>query len=377
MKQASLNFLKNMYSDGRITNKELIDTKNDSLISSVTDGATLEDPFIHGYYQILQEISYRCSGQCPYCMNKGLDYSESEVPVEDYIAFYDKIIAQGGTIRLQITGGEPLQPDVIERTSKLVKYAQEHDEIVMLQINSNGNWEIPDDWACDKLLMQFSMDGDKEYVEKITGITGIYENLIKNFEKCKKLGITFQTRTVINEGNEQYLEDIIKITNSYNMIAKMQWALPVGGASNENTKEGLLKMLEKTKKYSEKYNVKNGNAVRSCLGYCSRVYKQIDEINPLIPMLITPCGKIGLCAFLATKYMPDEFTIYNFDLINPYKKFIKYLRDTVNDVTCTFPNGFLNFYKDLTEEEKEKIDWFINEPDPENGGITPKEFYNL
>lgn len=111
MKTAFLNFLKSMYSDGKVTEKELLDTQNTSLIRAVTDGKIIEDPFIHGYYQILQEISYRCSGQCPYCMNKGLDYSETEAPVEDYIAFYDKIIAQGGTIRLQITGGEPLQPE--------------------------------------------------------------------------------------------------------------------------------------------------------------------------------------------------------------------------------------------------------------------------
>lgn len=380
MKQASLNFLKNMYSEGRITNKELIDTQNDSLINSVTGGETLEDPFIHGYYQILQEISYRCSGQCPYCMNRGLDYSETEAPVEDYIAFYDKIIAQGGTIRLQITGGEPLQPGVIERTSKLVKYAQEHDEVVMLQINSNGNWEIPDDWACDKLLMQFSMDGDKEYVENITKIDGLYDNLIANFEKCHKLGIKFQTKTVINPDNEKFVPDIVKIVNQYGMIAKMQWTLPVGGASNENEKNDLLTMLQKTKEYENKYNiegqVKEGG-VRGCIGYCFRVYKQVDEENPVIPMLITPCGKIGLCAFLATKYMPEGFTIYDFDLINPYTKFIKYLRDTLKDVTCSFPNGFINFYNSLTDKEKESIEYFINEPDYGNGGITLKEFYNL
>ena len=75
--------------------------------------------------------------------------------------------------------------------------------------------------------------------------------------------------------------------------------------------------------------------------------------------------------------MPEGFTIYDFDLINPYTKFIKYLRDTLKDVTCSFPNGFINFYNSLTNEEKKSIEYFINEPDYGNGGITLKEFYNL
>lgn len=377
MKQATLNFLKKMYTANRISEKDLLDTQNETIINKISD-TEIKDPLVDGYYQILQEISYKCSGQCPYCMNKGLDYSEEEAPVEDYIAFYDKIIAQGGTIRLQITGGEPLQPGVIERTNKLVEYAQQHEEIRVIQINSNGNWEIPDAWACEKLLMQFSLDGDKEYVENTTQISGIYENIINNFQKCKTLGIRFQTRTVINDENEKYVPDIVTLANSYGMIAKMEWTLPVGGADTENTKEGLIKMIKKNQKYEVTYNNQENvqGEVRNCIGHCFRVYQDIDTHN-IVPMLITPCGKIGLCAFLATKYMPENFSIYNFDLKHPYTTFVKYLKNTLNDCTCSFPNGFLNFYNSLTDGEKEDIDFYINQPDAGTDGASLKELYNL
>ena len=81
-------------------------------------------------------------------MNKGLDYSIKEAPVEDYIAFYKKIIDNGGIIRLKITGGEPLQPDVRERTIKLVQFALNNiQHFSLIWINSNGNWPIPIEWA--------------------------------------------------------------------------------------------------------------------------------------------------------------------------------------------------------------------------------------
>ena len=66
------------------------------------------DKYPFKYIKILQSVSYRCSAKCPYCMNAGWDYAKNEKPVEDYIAFYQKIIDYGYRIRLEFTGGEPL-----------------------------------------------------------------------------------------------------------------------------------------------------------------------------------------------------------------------------------------------------------------------------
>lgn len=372
---SSIKFLNKMYKEGKISSKKLLENGDDNFVKSITNEDPIKDPFVKGYYQILQEVSYKCNAHCSYCMNRGLDYSIQESPIEDFIAFYDKIIQKGATIRLQITGGEPVQPNVIERTNALVKYAQTHDEVRLLQINTNGYWEIPDEWACSKLLIQFSLDGDAKYIEKITGLNGLYERLLANFDKCDRLGIKYQTKTVINPDNEKFVEPIVQLISKHNMIPKMQWTLPVGGAVEANEKDDLLTMLDKTKYYEDLYNESQRGGCRGCIGYCFRVYKQVYEEDPVIPMVITPSGQIGLCAFLATEYMTD-YTIYNFDVNKPYR-FVQHLRNTLGDRTCSFPKGFKKFYNSLTEEEKNKIDYFVTEKDNSNGNLTLKDFYNL
>ena len=72
--------------------------------------------------KILQEISYKCEGKCPYCMNRGLNYQVEELPIKNYINFYKHLIQDGHTIcELRLTGGEPLlYPHLIE----LIKYTR-------------------------------------------------------------------------------------------------------------------------------------------------------------------------------------------------------------------------------------------------------------
>ena len=173
-------FLKNIpKSNLEIFNNEFV---NDDIISE----KILEDSLIKGEFRITQEISYKCSAQCPYCMNRGLDFSQPEAPIEDFIKFYDKLIEKGARIKLKITGGEPTQPNVIERTNKIIKYAIDNESIFAIHINTNGYWPIPKEWKSEKLIIQFSLDGDKETMISNTGYKDIYERLFANFDFCKR-----------------------------------------------------------------------------------------------------------------------------------------------------------------------------------------------
>ncbi len=344
----------------------------------IEDNFPCQDPYLTKEFRIFQEISYKCTGQCPYCMNKGLDLNEKEVPVEDYITFYQKIIDNGGSIRLKITGGEPLQPNVIERTKQLVDYALKNDKhFSLVWINSNGNWPIPEEWANkEKIIIQFSLDGDKEYIEKTTKISNLYEHLIKNFDFCKENNIKFRIRSVISKENEKFIPFLKQISKKYKVLVNLNWALPVGGAKDNYSNDEYIEIINKA------YNFKMENGdnplidSRLIIGKCPKIAS-----TDYFRLMITPSGKLGLCPLTATFFKfkdintEEELSIYNFDFTKLYALKDKII-DDMQDKSCGFPNGFLNFWNSLTIEQKNKLHNYINFiSDPPLPSL--KEIYNL
>ena len=339
----------------------------------------MPDLLMKGNFKILQEISYKCTGQCPYCMNKELDLNEKEVPIEDYIAFYQKIINNGGNIiELRITGGEPLQPNVIERTKQLVDYALKNDKYFsLIWINSNGNWPIPKEWANkEKIIIQFSLDGDKEYIEKTTKIPNLYEHLMKNFDFCKQNNIKFRIRSVISKENEKFIPFLKQISKKYKVLVNLNWALPVGGAKDNYSNDEYVEIINKA------YNFKMENGdnplidSRLIIGKCPKIAS-----TDYFRLMITPSGKLGLCPLTATFFKfkdintEEELSIYNFDFTKLYALKDKII-DDIQDKTCGFPNGFLKFWNSLTIEQKNKLHNYINFiSDPPLPSL--KEIYNL
>ncbi len=326
------------------------------------------------WVKILQEISYKCTGQCPYCMNKGLDLNEKEAPVEDYISFYQKIIDAGYQIELRITGGEPLQPNVIERTKQLMHYALNEPQIKKIQLNTNGNWPIPKEWSqYKKLLIQFSLDGDKEYVEKTVKIPNLYEHIIKNFDFCKENNFNFKFRAVISKSNEQYIPYLIQLAKKYNIFISLSYAYPVGGAKlNYKNIEEKVEVIKKTQAIKDNIRSYDYDKIKlySVIGRCPKMLN-----NTLFKVNITPNGEFGSCAYLGTYYRNKNFNIYNTSL----EDFITFKNECSKDLegkSCWFPEGFMNFWNSLNKQQKEDLSSFINE---KTDTILPtlKEYYDL
>ena len=331
----------------------------------------MPDLLMKGNFKILQEISYKCTGQCPYCMNKELNLNEKEVPVKDYIAFYQKIIDNGGSIiELRITGGEPLQPNVIERTKQLVNYALNEPKIKKIQINSNGNWSIPEEWANkEKIIIQFSLDGDKDTINNNFGSNDLFDNLINNLNYCKYNNINFKFRCVIN--SEKDIEHILKILEKYKKLAIISWALPINSEYEKISKEEYIKRIKMTIEYEDYFQKNNINAMmRIFVGYCDQ------NLQPYYTnFMITPSGKIGPCAYLASR-IQTNLSIYNFPFNDIYS-FRKIINKIQKDLTCDFPNGFLKFWNSLTEKEKKELEFYINTPHRAYNMPSLKKYYNL
>ena len=320
--------------------------------------------------KILQEVSYNCFGQCPYCMNRGLNYNVPELPVERFIDFYKLFIENGHKIfELRLTGGEPLQPNVIERTKKLMNYAIFEPNIHKLQLNTNGFWPIPEEWSNhEKIIIQFSLDGNKNQTNKNYGNDNLYDNLIKHCDFCIANNINFQFRCVIN--NENDINDITELSNYYKKQAIISWPCPVGNLTSL-CKEDYISHILKTEQYEKYFRDNNYYPhMRKIVCYCDQTM-----LPNYLNFMITPNGQIGTCAYLAN-IIKTQYTIDNFPFDDIFS-FRENLRLAQKDITCDFPQGFLTFWENLSEEEKKQINNYINEP--HRAMIMPsiKEFYKL
>ena len=300
--------------------------------------------------KIIQAISYTCD----YCMNHGLTLNKQEVPVEDLITFYDKLFSRELNkdnfldINFTITGGEPFHPQVIGKTTKLLEYLYSLNFIHSVRINTNGYYPLPDICKNEKTLIQFSIDGDKEYCDTISHKPGLYDKMIENLEYCKQNNIEFQTRTVVSKDNINRINNVIDLANKYEHLAYIQAPRPVGGASNEE----IIEMLELTRELEEKYMwMAPGSRVAPQYERCD--FFNNRNLRDGIAILVNPFGEIGGCAFLATKYM-SNFNIYNFfDITLGQYKIISH--KFVKDATCCFPDGLSTFKNSLSFEQLEKV----------------------
>ena len=73
-------------------------------------------------YTLIAELTYRCPLRCPYCSNP-LDYAgrHNEIDADTWLRVFEEAEALG-VVQLNLTGGEPLIRDDLER---LVEGAQQ------------------------------------------------------------------------------------------------------------------------------------------------------------------------------------------------------------------------------------------------------------
>ena len=300
--------------------------------------------------KIIQAISYICNCRCDYCMNNGLNFSKKEVPVEDLILFYDKLFTKESNnlnVDFTITGGEPFHPNVKARTVKLLEYLCNLECIHKVRINTNGYYELPSICKNKKVLIQFSLDGHKEYADKIAHKKGLFDNVIKNIDFCKDNNINYQTRTVVTDENLKDIDFIAELANKYKHKAFIQTGKPVGGLDQKSESNEIFRNILRTEKLKKRYKnipyVKIVDIVYTCK------YFNLQNKDDFA-ILVNPSGELGGCAFLANKFM-SKYNIYNFFSIG-LRKYKQIASFHIRDGTCSIPNGIKNFEYHLSENNK-------------------------
>ncbi len=158
----------------------------------------------------------------PFVLAGDIDISKesSMFEVIDYLKIINDRI--GAIENVKITGGEPLHPDVIEKTRHIVKYLlnpelnQNINYLQDIQINTNGthNWN---DLGCEVLpTFQVSLDGYEDYHDSIRGI-GTYNKAVSFIENLISRGYRVNIMSVFTEYNEKVMSHLISFAQEKNI----------------------------------------------------------------------------------------------------------------------------------------------------------------
>lgn len=160
-------------------------------------------------------ITYRCNSRCLTCniwkkQVKELTLTEWKKIFKNY---------NSSVFWLILSGGEPfLRKDLVE----LIKAGYEHLQPAIINIPTNGilfkiipqkTTQILKNCPNSEIIINFSLDGVGKDHDKIRGVPGNFEKLIKSFKAVKKLkkqypNLTVGLHTVISKYNVQNIPQI-------------------------------------------------------------------------------------------------------------------------------------------------------------------------
>lgn len=348
---------------------------------------------------ITQIITMKCMGHCNYCMYGSKLNLKPDVDLDDLLDYYRQI---KDMLIVKITGGEPLQPNTVDRTLKFIRGIKEicledylydpsmppppippgpyspvppSGRLMHYQLNTNGAWGVPQEIIDDELAhIQISCDGPKWYMEQNYGHP-YWEQFFKTLESVKGRMNTW-LMMVITDETEQFIPYVRDLAFKFRIEFRSQWAAPVDKGANFGKTQKYIEYEKMCHKYGlfDKFTDENGEEkeypsihIRALIPYCPKdPCRQLEEYEEIkargeewpperlweLRYCITAEGKIVNCPILSQ--FETGLDIYNTKPTEGYK-IIKALEEKVGDRTCIFPEGFCNYWNNTTEEEKETI----------------------
>lgn len=158
-------------------------------------------------------VTYSCNLGCQHCyvpeMNR-LDHQRQregeQLDVEEIETFLDMLVANFGTERISITGGEPLLRPVWPRTRRTLRHALNRGLQVRLITSGSGQVDIEEAVSAaggsNNLTLQVSLDGvNEEKVDSFRGKRGAMRNALATIRKAIAVGLPVRVRYTATENN--------------------------------------------------------------------------------------------------------------------------------------------------------------------------------
>lgn len=159
-------------------------------------------------------VTYRCPNACVYCnypnLTKGKD---KELTTEQTLTLIDEM-AEAGTKKLQITGGEPfLRQDL----GAIVSHAKQRG--IFVGISASGPYIAKRvDEVKDVDIIFISLDGPEEVHDSIRG-KGSYSRATEAIDALQEAGIKVWTTMVVNKRNRDSIDYVIEHAKDKNLAA--------------------------------------------------------------------------------------------------------------------------------------------------------------
>jgi len=156
--------------------------------------------------QIYILLTNNCNLSCTHCIRN--DKSNTTLSEEEINILFNKIHFRNN--RIVLTGGEPsLHPDFSFILDKILKKTNK----ITICTNGINNYyfeQIKD----SNIHLQFSIDGNREYHNKIRGMD-CYDKILENIQLAEKYNISHSVSTVVNKVNidsiDKMLDDLKKV----------------------------------------------------------------------------------------------------------------------------------------------------------------------
>lgn len=150
-------------------------------------------------------VTSRCNMRCVYCGWWKME--KFELPTNKALSVIDKVCSLGVPF-FDFSGGEPLlRRDLIT----LAKKAASHNCLVSM--NTNGTLLKKEDTSkiADAFdIIVVSIDGPREYHDKIRGVTGTFQKATETVKMLKKHGVKVGVNSVISPWNIEILPKFIE-----------------------------------------------------------------------------------------------------------------------------------------------------------------------
>lgn len=290
-------------------------------------------------YEIAQIITMQCAGHCPYCMYGSKLNKQEECSLSDLLVFYDKI--DGGLI-IKITGGEPLQPNNLERTIAFVDHLYSTRNIVSCQINTNGYWGIPKELMHKGIHFQVSCDGPAEYQNACYG-QEIFPRLQSTLKQLSIEPKQHHIMMVLTPETLQYVDYVQKLAAAHFMRCKMQWVAPVDGAADY----AMDKRFEVIPRLQRIYG-----DTRQLTFMCGMGRLPANHVR----FGIDAQGNIINCPIMS--HRKSALTIYNCGP-SEVERIKAAVNKAMNHCSCQFPNGFDRYVQQCSPQQLAKVSQYL------------------
>lgn len=190
-------------------------------------------------------ITDKCNLNCIMCIRGR--FKEEYMKFDEFKKYFDK--ENTSEIEIVITGGEPtLHPEFLN----YIEYCSKKFKKVLIATNGVINKYINDIKNIENLILQISLDGDREDHNKIRGKNS-FDKILKTIEKIEKNNLRYCIASVVGEHNYQTIERLIPVLKQLKKMSywKISYEMPFGNAkydkifSAEKWNKFVDNMLEK------------------------------------------------------------------------------------------------------------------------------------